>query len=82
MKSKQWLYKISNAHFVVDINFTLADWSSFHSSDPEGQTNLDGLSIGNYEQQMSEAARRFDLILSNKRKSVIDVRLSTIDVSL
>ena len=73
MKSKQWLYKISNAHFVVDINFTLADWSSFYSSGPEGQTNLDGLSIGNYEQQISEAARSFDVILSNKRKSVIDV---------
>ena len=58
-----------------DINFTLADWSSFHSTDPEGQSNLDGLSIGNYEQHISEAARSFDVILSNQTKYVIDVQV-------
>ena len=58
-----------------DIIFMSADWSNFHSTGAEGQSNLDGLSIGNYEQQISEAARSFDVILSNKTKSVTDVQV-------
>ena len=63
------MYNISNALIMGDINFTSTDWSSLYSSDPEEQTFLDGLSIGNYEQQISEAARSLDVILNNQQNS-------------
>ena len=68
-KSKQRMYKISNALIMGDIKFTSTDWSSLYSSDPEERTFLDGLSIGNYEQQISEAGRSLDVILNNQQNS-------------